>query len=805
MQNLRFALRQLLKAPGFTAVAVLTLALGIGANTAIFSVVNEVLLRDLPYREPQRLVSLWEQKAALGANTNVISPANFIDWREQSTSFSELAGFNDRTYTVTGLAEPEELKATGVTANLFTMLGTTALHGRLFTAADENPESPLMVVLTYEYWQRRFGGDPAVIGRKLILNDNPSTVIGVLPAGFEFYVKEASFNGRPPDVWVQVRFSAASRQRSGRFMGALGQLKPGVSLAQAQAEMAAVAARLAKDYPGFNTGWTVNLVPLKQQLTGEIRPALLVLLGAVGLVLFIACANVANLLLARAAARGPEFALRSALGAARRQLVAQLFTESLLLAAAGGLAGILLAKWGLDALLQLLPADLVNVGHIALNWQVLGFSLAATLLTGLAFGLAPAWIASRPQLLLALKSGAQGSTPASQKLRQGFIVLQIALALVVLIGAGLLGRSFDRLVSTDTGFDPKNLLTVQVQLPGARYDSEAKITGFYRDLLGRVAHLPGVTAASANVFAPFTGPGAATIFKISGRPEMPPGQEPVTDVRIVMPEFFPTLRIAFKAGRDFTALEHDAARHVIIVNETLAKEHFPGRSALGERLLVSMSAKPVPCEIIGVVADIKHAGLNVEPREMVFWPHAELPLGFATLMVRTGQPPLSLVESIRHELRSLDANIPLTSINTMEQLISGTVARARFATLLFGLFAALALVLAAIGLYGVVSYTVTRQTRDIGIRLALGASRARVTGEVLRNGLKLALAGSALGVLVALALGQLVSSLLYNVTATDPLTFVLMAIALLFVALLACVLPARRAAKIEPIIALRSE
>ncbi len=805
LTDLKYALRSLLKTPGFTAVAVLTLALGIGANTAIFSVVNEVLLHDLPYREPQRLVSLWEQKLALGTRTNVISPANFIDWREQSTSFSALAAYNDRTYTLTGFGEAEQLMATGVTANLFTILGATPLHGRLFTPADENPDHPLLVVLSYEYWQRRFGGVPGVIGQKLNLNDSVSTVIGVLPPGFGFYVKEASFNGRPPDIWVQVRFSAASRQRGGRFMGALGQLKPGVSLAQAQAEMDAVAARLAKDYPGFNTGWTVNLVTLKQQLTGEIRPALLVLLGAVALVLLIACANVANLLLARATARSAEFALRGALGARRGQLIRQLLTESLLLAACGGIAGALLAVWGLEALLRLLPADLVALGPIGLNLSVLGVTAGATLLTGLAFGLAPAWIASRPQLLLALKSGAQRGATAGSKLRHAFIVGQIALALVVLIGAGLLVRSFNRLVSTDTGFDPHNLLTVQVNLPGGRYDTPEKIAAFYRNLGDRVSTLPGVSAASANVFAPFTGAGAATSFKISGRPAVAEGQDSVTDVRIVMPRFFETMCIPFKVGRDFSPAEQESARHVIIVNETFARKHFSGRSALGERLVVKMSETPVPCEIIGVVGDIKHSGLNVEAREMIFWPHPELPLGFATLLVRTTQDPMLIVDQIRRELRTLDANIPLANVMTMEQLIAGTVARARFAALLFGLFAVLALILATIGIYGVVSYTIARQTHDIGIRIAIGATGSQVIREILRNGLGLALTGCILGVLASLALSRLVSSLLYGVTATDPLTFALVPAGLLLAALLACWLPARRAAKVDPMVALRAE
>ena len=809
--DLRFALRLLKKNPGFTAVAVIALALGIGANTAIFSVVNEVLLRQLPYREPDRLVMIWERNRPRSRNMNSVSPANFLDWKDQSQTFEQMAGLFQQRFNLTGVDDPEELPAHVVTANFFPTLGVVAARGRTFTDQDAVPDSARVVILSHGLWQRRFGGVSDVVGKTVTLSGNPYTIIGVMSPDFQFFVKHSTFGGKPAEMWLPARFSPNARIRSGRFMAAIGRIKPDVTIDHAQAEMNAIGSRLEQQYPDFNTGWGINLVPLDRQLTGEIRPALLVLFGAVGFVLLIACANVANLLLARAAVREKEIAVRAALGASRRRIVAQLLTESVLLAGIGGALGLLLARWGIDLLLALAPEGLLRIKSVSTDFRVLGFACGAALLTGLIFGIVPALVASRPQLHDALKEGGRGASTgiAGTRLRGAFVMAEVALALVLLIGAGLLIRSFLRLQAVDPGFNTQKLLTVRVLLPGSKYGEDHQVIGFFRQLLQRIEALPGVRSASANSFPPFVGLGSTTGFLVEGRPAPRAGQVPVTDVRVVDPKYFSTMGIPLKEGRTFNDREATEASHVVIINETLARQYFQGENPIGRRITIDMKDENVPSEIIGVVGDVMHDGLGAPVGAMSYWPHPELVYSFMTLLVRTQSDPLQLAGAIQREVKALDKDQPIADVRTMDQLLANSMASARFLTLLLSIFAVVAMVLSTVGIYGVMSYSVAQRSREIGIRVALGAQSIDVVRLVVGQGLLLATGGVAIGLLAAFVLTRLMSgvlsNLLYAVEATDALTFGGISVLLTAVALLACYVPARRAAKVDPLIALRYE
>jgi putative ABC transport system permease protein len=806
-QDLRYGLRVLTKSPGFTAVAVIALALGIGANTAIFSVVNAVLLRALPVRDAERLVVVWEHNRPRDRQQNVISPANFMDWRDQNTVFEQMAAFVDIRANLTGVEEPEELPGQVASVNLFPLLGVQAARGRTF-APDEGEEGRSnVVILSDGLWKRRFGADSGVVGQTIKLSGNNYTVIGVMPPDFQWFIKNMSLTGKPAELWLPNTFGANARRRGGRAWQSVARLKPGVTLAQAQAEMTTIASRLEQQYPDFNKGWGVNLVPLRAQFTGEIRTALLMLLGAVGFVLLIACANVANLLLARAATRQKEIAVRAAMGAGRRRIVRQLLTESVLLAGVGGALGLLLAVWGMDVLLALAPPDLLGLKEVGLNLRVLGFTLLVSLLTGLIFGLAPAFGAARTDLNEALKEGGRGQGSGGRRAgaRQVFVVAQVALALVLLIGSGLMIRSFMRLQAVNPGFNAENLLSVRVLLPGAKYREDHQRIGFFRQLLERVRALPGAQGVSAIDALPFGGIGSGTSFTVVGRPEPPPGEVPVTDVRVADPEYFRVMGIPLLRGRNFTEKEATEVSRVVIVNETLVRQQFPNEDPLGKRITINMSDNPVPSEIIGVVGDARYVGLDVEPRAMTYWPHPELVRSGMTLVVRTGADPLSLAPAIQREVRALDADQPVADIRTMEQLLATSVARARFSTLLLSIFAAVALILAAVGIYGVMSYAVTQRTHEIGIRLALGAQAGDVLRLVVKQGMLLTLIGVGLGLGGAFALTRLIATLLFGISATDPLTFGALSLLLIGVALVANYLPARRAMRVDPLVALRYE
>ncbi len=806
-QDLRPGARSLFKQPTFTIVAVIALALGIGANTAIFSVVHAVLLQSLPYREPERLVTVWENNIRRGNAQNVINLGNFFDWKEQNRVFEDMAAYFDTNAILTSGGEPEEIPAQIATPNLFNILGVNPILGRGFSPDEGMPGGQRVIVLGFGLWQRRFGGDPQIIGRKLILNGAEATVIGVMPATFTWHVKAGSMTRKVAEMWSPWQVGEQTRQRRGRFAMAVARLKPGVTFENAQAEMSAIGGRLERQYNEFNAKWGVNVVPLREQFAGEIRLALLVLLGAVGMVLLIACANVANLLLVRAAGRQREVAVRAALGAGRSRIIRQLLTESLLLAGLGGLAGLALAWWGTELLVSLAPPDLLNLHQVKINMAVLGFTLGLSILTGVIFGLAPAIESTRLNLTESLKEGGKnlGGAMRSHRLRNSLVILEVAMALVLLVCAGLLIRSFARLQGVDPGFNPQNLLTMRVSLPGRKYDTEQKRVNFFRQAVAQMQSLPGVESVGAVSFLPFAAPHAGTLVEIEGRPKLPPGQGLSTGVIVSDVNYFRTMQIPLKRGRLFADQESAEMRHVVVVNEAFARVNFPNEEPLGKRVVIHMKDDNQPCEIIGIVGDSKHMNLDAEVKPMSYWPHPELTYGGMTLLIRTRGDASAATSGARNVIHALDPEQPVADVRTMESLIGTSVARSRFNTLLLTIFAVVALLLAGVGIYGVMAYSVAQRTHEIGVRMALGASAVDVLRLVVRRGMTLALGGVALGVAASFALTRLMKTLLFDISVTDPMTFVGVPLLLAIVALMACLIPARRAAKVDPMVALRYE
>lgn len=819
LQDLKYGVRMLAKSPGFTAIAVLTLALGIGANTAIFSVVNATLLSRPAFHQPERLVMVWEWNRrlspdrsvvapeAISFDRNVVSPGNFLHWRKDNTVFDQMAGWYDFNTNFTGTGNPERLAAQAVTPEVMSLLGVHALIGRTFIPEDGVIGKDNVVILGYGLWQRRFGSDPNIIGKTMVLDMEPQTVIGVMPRGFQLFVAHGSLTGEPAELWEPLAFRDTAWIPVGRYMSAMARLKPGVSLAQAQSQMDAIAADLEKQFPKTDANWGVNLVPLHEQAVGGIRPALLILFGAVGFVLLIACANVANLQLARATARHRELAVRSALGASPRRIISQLLTENMIVALIGGAAGILLANWAIEILLSFSPRSLQEVQHVHLDLRVLSFAAALSILTGVFFGMVPALHATRRDVNVSLKEEGRsgGQSAHGNRLRRVLVVAETALALVLLVGAGLLIRSLSRLNSVSPGFDPRNLLMVKLDLPGTKYREASQKITFFQQLLDRIRALPGVEAASANSFPPFTGLGAATGFTIVGRPAPAPGEQPVVDVRVIEPGYFQTMRIPLLRGRFFTPREETEESHVVIISEKLAREAFPNQDPIGQQVIIDMKDKNVPSTIVGVVGDVRHVGLDTVPIPMSYWPHPELPYNFMTLAIRTSHDPMQLAGAVQQMVQSLDRDQPVSQVRTMDQWMADSEAQARFNTLLFGTFAFVAMVLAAIGIYGVMAYSVTQRTHEIGVRLALGAQIGDIVRLVTREGLRLVIAGVALGLALSFAMSRLLGSLLFQVSALDPWTFAGVAVLLSAVALAACLVPARRATHVDPMVALRYE
>jgi putative ABC transport system permease protein len=799
LSDLRFAARLLRKSPGFTAIAVAAIALGIGANTAIFSVVNGVLLKSLPYRDPDGIVMVWERNIPRDRKTNSVAPANFLAWRDENHVFEQMAAVAPAfSANLTGVGDPVEVRTQMVNAEFFSILGVNPEQGRPITREEDEKDADV-VVITHRLWQQRLKGQD-IVGRQITLNGRSQTVVGIMPAGFYFL-------DRTIDVWYPIGFTAASRQPRGRSIAPIARLKPGVSVAQAQAEMDTIMARLTARWPEFDTGWTTNVRPIEDQITGDVRPALVILLGAVGFVLLIACANVANLLLARATGRQRELAVRAALGASRQRLIRQLLAESLLLAIGGGVAGLALAWGGV----HLLTANLGNqiafprVDAIGLDARVLAFTATVAVLSGIIFGFAPALTSAAINLNDALKEGGRtGSSGRTGKLRNAFVVIEVALALVLLVGAGLLLRSFARVLSTDPGFSVDHVMTAQLTLPAAKYNALAKRTQFWDNLLQRLRTLPGATSAGSVSFLPMNGLGSATSFEVVGQPKPAAGQSPVATIKIINGDYFAVLGIPLRRGRLFTDREQQIENHSAIISETLARKFFPNQDPIGQHLLVSWNGD-APDEIIGVVGDTKMVTMEEEISPAIYYPYTRTPYIANTIVVRTAGNPSLVASSLVQAVHQIDADLPVSNLRSMNEVIARSLAQRRIVMVLLAVFAAVALVLATVGIYGVMSYMVSQRTQEIGIRMALGANRSGVVAMVMTHALRLAAAGLVAGLVAAVALTGLLKTMLFDIQPTDTVTFVLVVAALLAVAAVATAVPALRATRIDPLSALKAE
>ena len=804
LQDLRYGTRSLLKTPGLALTAVAALALGIGANTAIFSVVDAVLLRPMPYARPEHLLMLWQNDTNRSVPREWVSPANFLDWKRDTRTFESLAAFRDRSYDLTGSAEPERIDGQWVSASLFPTLGVKPLYGRVFLEEEDRPGAAQVAVLSHRLWQRRFGSDPGIVGKPITLNGQSVTVVGIMPPGFRF-------PGSDDELWMPLAFDdQMAGLRHSLMLRVVGRLAPGATVAQARAEMDTIGGRLEKAYPDANTGMGITLIPLQEEMVGEVRTALLILLGAVAFVLLIACANVANLLLSRAAARHKEMAIRASLGAGRARLLRQLLTESVMLSLVGGVLGALLALWGVDLLQLSIPADVPRFRPIVVDARVLLFTLGVSVLTGLLFGVLPALDSSRLDLNEALRDGTRG-TPgrARGRARDLLVVGEIGVAFVLLIGAGLLIRSFGRIRELDPGFRTDRVLTLRMGIPRAKYGELPKRMAFYRQLLDRVGALPGVRSSGLISFLPLTFTGGSYSYTIEGRPPAPSGQEPFAVYRLVSSDLLRSLGVPLRRGRGFTEQDDEKAPRVAIISESLARRDFPGEDPIGRRIALGVGGpEDELLLIVGIAGDVRHFELDRDPRPALYVPYAqesEFWLAPHDLVVRAQADPLALAAAVREAIRSIDPEQTVSNVRTMEAVMSEAVARRRFSTLLLGAFAGVAVLLAALGTYGVIAHSVARRTQEIGIRMALGARPIDVLRMVLGQGTRLAILGAVLGVVCALALTRLMGSLLFGVSPTDPMTFFLTALVLPAIAVLASFVPARRATRVDPMIALRCE
>jgi putative ABC transport system permease protein len=811
-RDIRYGLRTLAGNPGFALVAIIVLALGIGANTAIFSVVNGVLLQPLPYSNPDRLVMLWGTNTERPNGVNPVSYPDLLDWQAQNKSFESLAAlFTNPNFDVnlTGGAEPERVPVVRVTPGYFETLGATPVAGRTFLPDEDEVGRHRVAMLSYNLWQRRFDSDPALVGKPVYVNGFPYEVVGVLPKDFRPLGSLAL--GEEVELWRPVAGRKDARYtRDNRFLRVVGRLKPGVTLKQAQTEMSTIAGRLAEEYPDTNQNHEVKLVSLHNQVVSDTRPALLILLGAVGLVLLIACANVANLLLARSAGRQKEMAIRAALGAGQGRLIRQLITESVLLSGVSGALGILLAYAGIQLVTVFSPGNIPRLEEITIDGWVLTFAFTVSLLTGVLFGLVPALQGSRPDLQEALKQGGRQSAGGTgYRLRNALVVTEVALALLLLVGAGLLMRSFGELLRVDPGFKPESVLTVQLELPmgrGMPYANQSERTAFYQQLLERLRVLPGVNSVGISTSVPLDSRGGRVALTLEGRPETE--DKPLfAAMHLVDGGYFPVLGIPLQSGRLFNMHDQqdDFTRdtlRVVVINETMARQFWPGENPLGKKLRTGFG---FPGEVVGVVADVKVQTLEEDTPPSIYWYAPQVPFNFFTVALRSDVQPMSLVPSVRQTVDDMDAELPLYNIRTMEHLISRSVAERRFILSLLSIFAGVALVLAAVGLYGVISFSVSQRTHEMGVRLALGARPADILKLVVNQGLLMTGIGIGVGLAGAFFLTSFLEKLLFRVTATDPLTFAGISLLLVVVAALACYVPARRATKVDPMVALRYE
>ncbi len=799
-QDLRFGLRMLLKNPGFSLIAVFTLALGIGANTAIFSLVNGILLRPLPFKDPEQLIFLSERSQQVPVMA--VSFPNFIDWHAQSRVFEQMAAFLDQTFTLTGGEEVERLLGRMVTADYFALLGVQPSLGRSFTPEEDKPGGARGVILSDRFWRRRFGADPNVLGRTLTLNNDLYTVIGVMP-------KEFVIPTQHTELWTSLGLVSNRLMFRGFHYGTLvyARRKPGVTLVQAQAEMDTIAKRLQEQYPETNKGKDIPVTDLTAWFVRETRATLWLLLGAVGFVLLIACANVASLLLARAAGRQREIAIRMALGAGRGRVLRQLLTESVLLALGASVAGLLLGFWGMQGLKASLPENTPRLDEVQMDAQVLAFSVGCALLTGLLFGLAPALQATRAELNKTLKQGAPGALGGRSRLRGALVVAEVALSLMLLIGAGLMMKSFVRVQQADVGFDAAGLLSFQLSLPEPAYAEPQKRSAFLQQLTERLKTLPGVEAAAVTTLLPLGSGPSTTTFAVKDQPPTTPAQHPVTDLVFVSPDYFRALRMPLLRGRYLTEQDLADTTPVAVVDETVAQTYWPSQDPIGKRIELNWPNFREPrFTIVGVVRHVKNYGVDQPSRFETYVPYLQDPRSPAfTLVLRTNVEPASLTAAVRASVRELDRSLPIYEVRTLEEYVARRLAERRLSVILLGLFAAGAVVLAAVGLYGLLSYAVSQRTHEIGLRMALGAQRVDVLKLVVRQGLVLTLAGVGVGLSGAFALTRVMTKLLFEVSATDPVIFAGIPLLLVVVALLACWLPARRATKVDPLVALRQE
>lgn len=813
-QDLQYGLRMLAKHKSVTAIAVLTLALGIGANTAIFSVVNAVLLNPLPYKNPDRLVSLWENVPEHGRWR--VSPANFFDWKKQNTVFEDVAAFGQGSMALTGNGEPEQLTGGRVSSGYFGVVGVEPMLGRSFAAEEYEPEKGQVVILGYSLWQRRFGGDRNIINRNITLDGASYTVVGVMPPGIYPVSPQTAgrlaFDEQAQTFWIPMSFTAGwAGVRTAHVLGVIARLKPGFTIDQAKTEMDTIGARLAQEYPA-NRGEGIIVNPFMNEVVGNIRPALFTLLGAVALVLLIACANVAGLLLAQLAGRSKELSIRAALGAGRIRLVRQLFIEGVLLSLFGTAFGFLIATVGTKVLLQFVPAGVPRLAQVHLDLRVLGFTILISFGTCLIFGLVPAWQNSKPDLHTALEQSGRTSGPGASRLRfrQLLVVFQVSVAVMLVIGAGLLIRSFWILQRVDPGFQSEGVLTAELVLPFAKYAETSQINNFYNQLLERVPSIPGVKNATIAYDHPLVSNWLDEV-EIEGRVVPRDGPSQSANFLPIGPDYFDTVGLKILTGRRFTPQDDPEHPGVAIVNESFVKHYFPNEQALGQRLKpgppgrIWRGQKLTSFEIVGIARDVKLAGLDAPSEPAYYIPASQAPLQDMTLLVRTTTNPLSIVGAVRQTVLSIDPNLPISNIKTLEKVVDDSVAQRRLNMLLMGLFGGLALLLSAVGIYGLLSHAVTQRTQEMGIRMALGAQVSDVLKLVLRQGMTLAIVGEVIGLAGAFALTRLMRGLLFGVTPNDATTFVVVAGVLAVVALLACYVPARRATKVDPLIALRYE
>ena len=799
--DLRYGLRMLAKNPGFTIVAVIALALGIGANSAIFSVVNTVLLRPLPYKNPEQLVMVWEENSKQGFPKDTPAAANYVDWRDQNHVFASIAAIADISFNLTGIGDPERIDGLRVSTSLFSLLGVEPRLGRAFRPEEDKPGANQVVMMSYGLWQRRFGADPGIIGKPISLNGKSFIVVGVMPRGFQFPQNN--------QLWIPMAFDAKEAgNRGAHYLQVVARIKSGTTLEQAQAEMTTIAARLAQQYPATNTSIGAVVTPLHEQVVGKIRPALLVLLGAVAFVLLIACANVANLLLARAAVRQKEIALRLALGASRSRLIRQFLTESVLLASLGGAVGLLLSLAGLNVLKGFIPPNISQAGNITIDGKVLMFTVLVSLATGLIFGLAPALQAAHFNLNDTLKESGRDSDAGSRgnRIRGLLVISEVAVSFILLIGAGLLINSFVRLRNVDPGFRAANVLTMRIVLPEVRYPDRKGRARFYDELIRRVEALPGVTSAAVVTDVPLTNSGNSVGVSIEGRADPAPDRVPIVITRMISPNYFKTMGIPLLKGRELNQEDKADSSPVAVISETTARVFWPGEDPLGKRMKVGVGPNNDNqwFSVVGVVRDVRNDELGIESKPQMYLPHAQNEFfDPRALVVRTNVDPLSLALTVRRTVWEIDKDQPVSDISSMEQVVAESVARQCFSMLLLGVFAGLALVLAAVGIYGVMSYAVAQRTHEIGIRMALGAQRTDVLKLTIGQGLRLVVSGVLIGLAAAFALTRVMASLLFGISPTDSTTFITISLVLIGVAALASYIPALRATRVDPMFALR--